>query len=197
MILNTLGFDANYEVIEDTAAAAVSFTFDREQRAADDGGLVLRTSTSTVSLRVKPFSSPAWAGRFQEGAEGLTGVFATPSADVICVVARGNGYWAPVLEPTQFEMIASVPIREVLPVSARQLLLFVDYTTIAAYGPSGRVWVTRDLSWDGLNIDNITGDTIFGSGWDSPSECRVPFTVDLIAGTAHGGSSPALYGISS
>jgi hypothetical protein len=196
MILNTLGFDANYEVAENAPTIA-SYAFDRQQSDNDTDGLILSTNVSTVSLRIQPFSSQAWAGRFQEGAEGITGTFATPAADIICVIARGNGYWVPVLEPTNFQMITSVPIREALSVNSRRLLLFVDYTALAAYGPRGRVWVTRDLSWDGLQIEKITRDVILGSGWDSPAARRVQFSVDLITGAAHGGSSPSMYGISS
>ena len=194
MILNTFGFDANYE-IEESGPETGSYTFDCAQKEAGAGDLVLRTSASSVSLRIKPLSGQAWVGQFRQGAEGITGVFATPSPDVLCVIARGTGYWVPVLEPTQFQLMPSVPIREVLPVNIHRLLIFVDYTTIAAYGPSGRVWITPDLSWDGLQIDNISHDVIFGSGWDSPAARRVPFSVDLITGAAHGGSSPSLYGI--
>jgi hypothetical protein len=154
----------------------------------------MRTSSQHLVLQVTPDGGGQWVGEFWGGAEGLDGVFATPNADTLCVVVKGQGYWVPVRAPTAFDVVRSIPIKRVLPIRSPAVLIFVSYTRLSAYGPQGFMWTTEDLSWDGLEILDVGAGTVRGTAWDSPAGRDTPFSVDIATGKAEGGSSPAKYG---
>jgi hypothetical protein len=197
MLLTTLGFSADYRVEQVDGPIPLGVReFRKSDRTVLPAGIALQASTRDIVLEVKPASGDRWLGRFWGGAEGLDGVFATPSPDVLCVVVRGQGYWVPVHEPTAFEVIRATPIKRVLPVHDPRILIFVSYTRLSAYGALGFMWLTEDLSWDGFGNLDVTGGAIRGTAWDSPAGHDVPFSVDIATGKAEGGSSPAKYGTS-
>ena len=96
--------------------------------------------------------------------------------------------------PASYDMIRSIPIRDVLVVPEEPKLVFVDHTRLAAYGPRGFLWLTDDLSWDGLRVTDVTASMIRGTAWDSPANREVSFSVDTEDGASEGGASPARYG---
>lgn len=197
MLLTTLGFAANYRVERVNGPAPIGVReFRRSEGAALPDGITLQTRSKDIVLDVATADGEHWTGRFWGGAEGLDDVFATPNGDVLCVVVRGQGYWVPVHEPTAFEAIRSTPIKHVLPVHDPEILIFGSYTRLSAYGAQGFMWVTEDLSWDGLKDLHVTGGTVRGTAWDSPAGRDKPFSVDVATGEAEGGSSPAKYGVS-
>jgi hypothetical protein len=196
MLLTTLGFSANYRVERVNGPSPIGVhEFRRLGEATSSGGIALQTSTKDIVLEVEPAGREPWIGRFWGGAEGLDGVFATPNADVLCVVVRGQGYWVPVHNSTRFEVIRSTPIKHVLPVQDRGVLILASYTRLSAYGAHGFMWITDDLSWDGVKNFDIIGSVIRGTAWDSPAGRETPFSVDIATGKAEGGSSPAKYGV--
>lgn len=196
MLLTTSGFSANYRVDRIIGPVPIGV---REFRRPDPvttpaAGIALRTAAQRVILEVAPEGGEQWIGEFWGGAEGLDGVFATPNADTLCVVVKGQGYWVPVREPTAFDVVRSIPIKRVLPVENPAVLIFVNYTRLSAYGPQGFMWITEDLSWDGLEILDVAEGAVRGTAWDSPAGRDTPFSVDIATGKAEGGSSPAKYG---
>lgn len=195
MELTSLGFKASYSVerLEGRPAGSVH-EFRHPRGAAEAGDLILETGSESLWFQVIPVDGEPWVGRFECGPGGATGLFATPSPTALCVVAKGQGFWIPVLAPTRYEMIRSIPIQEVLVVPGRPKLVFVDHTRLAAYGPSGLLWLTDDLSWDGLKVTEVTAPMIRGTAWDSLANREVPFSVDIENGESKGGSSPAKYG---
>jgi hypothetical protein len=197
VLLTTLGFNANYRVDRVNGPAPMGVReFRRRDAAASAAGIALQAPTRHVVLEVKLEGTEHWIGEFRGGAEGIDGVFATPNDDVLCVVVRGQGYWVPVHEPATFEVVRSIPIKRILPVHNPDVLIFVSYTRLAAYGPQGFMWITEDLSWDGLQILDVTTSTVRGTAWDSPAGRDAPFSVDIATGKAEGGSSPGKYGAS-
>lgn len=198
MLLTTLGFSANYRVDRVNGPVPIGVReFRRPDTVTSSAGIALHTTVQYVVFEVKPEGGEHWIGKFWGGAEGLDGVFATPNADALCVVVRGQGYWVPVHEPTAFDDVRSIPIKRVLPIHNPAVLIFVNYTRLSAYGPQGFMWITEDLSWDGLEILDVTADTVRGTAWDSPAGRDTPFSVDIATGKAEGGSSPAKYGAAS
>jgi hypothetical protein len=193
-LLETLGFEAHYEVDlpAGIGAAGVDYKFFKTSDAPT-GDLTFHIDTQPLIVEVRPSLGEPWTGMFEGGPGGPSFLFATPSADVVCVVAGGQGFWVPVLSPARYEVIRSIPIKEVIPISSQRVVLFVDFTTLAAYGPEGFKWLTEDLSWDGLEITGVTPTAVEGLAWDSPAERRVPFRVDIQTGKAEGGSSLAKY----
>jgi hypothetical protein len=196
VLLTTLGFNANYRVDRVSGAVPIGLRDFRrpDSTTTSPSGIVLRTTSQHVVLQVTPEGGEQWVGDFWGGPEGLDGVFATPNADTLCVVVKGQGYWVPVREPAAFDVVRSTPIKRVLPVLDAAVLIFVNYTRLSAYSSQGFMWTTEDLSWDGLEILDVAAGTVRGTAWDSPAGRNTPFSVDIATGKAEGGSSPAKYG---
>ena len=195
MELTTFGFEASYRVerLESRQVDAVHY-FVRPRRTASKTGLHLETRAESLSFAVTPHTGKPWVGTFEGGPGGITGLFATPSAETLCVAVKGQGFWIPVGAPATYQVIPAIPIKEVLVIPQRAILAFVDNTRIAAYGANGLIWLTPDLSWDGLRITSVSADGIRGVASDSPAGREVPFSVDATTGASQGGSSPASYG---
>jgi len=197
-LLTTFGFKADYQIGHLTAGEAIgAYEFRRALDPQSKRPLVVEGKGKELLLGVTPLHGKPWAGRFQSGPEGVDGLFATPRDDTLCVVVKGRGYWVRVLEPTAYELVRVVPIKKLLRVPNRDILLFMSYTRIAAYGRDGLTWVTEDLSWDGLEITDIGETSITGTAWDSPKGRHASFLVNLETGASEGGASPGRNGLSS
>ena len=147
-------------------------------------------STDWLTLRVETSCGTVWDGVFEPGVEGISGVYATPSENVMCVVVKGQGYWVPVDSPGTYEVVRSTPIKQVFAVPDADIMIFVDFVRIAAYGAEGFAWQTDDLTWDGITITEISTEVIRGVGWDAPNDSDAPFTVDVASGSHEGGARP-------
>ncbi len=147
-----------------------------------------------IALRITPAGKPSWVGVFAKGFESshvITGLYSYPAPNKLCVVSGGYGFVVLTDQPGLYERVIAEPVRAVHPVPSRNLLLFVDYTNIAAYGPEAVAWRTARLSWDGVRITEIGENTIRGLGWDAPSDRDVEFSVDLRTGEHTGGAEPS------
>lgn len=191
MQTTTFGFDTNYRIELAHDAAPFGVREFRKDRASFSPKIALETGAKFVLLKVKPDGAEEWIGRFRGGAEGLDGLFATPNPNAFCVVVKGQGYWVSAQEPSAFEVIRMVPVKQVFAVEDLSALIFVSYTRLSAYGPRGFMWITEDLSWDGLCILDVSEGKVRGTAWDSPADRDIPFSVDIATGKAEGGASPA------
>lgn len=122
-----------------------------------------------------------------------TGVFACPHADQMCAVAGGYAYVIDTAQPELTTHIALKPVVEVRPLPAQRLLLFVGFHSMLAWGLNGLAWASARLSWEGVQITGIDGDTLLGTGWDLLTDREIPFSLDLLTGRHQGGgfASPA------
>lgn len=193
-MLTTLGFHATY-CVERISDPVHAIEFRKSRLATAHDGIVMLTAANSLTLKVTPSDGDSWNGRFLGGAEGLNGVFATPNPDTLCVIVNGDGYWVPARDPAKLEQVRSVPIKRVVPILDRGVLIFLSYTRLAGYDSSGFMWSTDDLSWDGLEIVDVNSERVRGTAWDSPAARIVSFAVDVLTGRAEGGSSPKKYGI--
>jgi hypothetical protein len=116
-----------------------------------------------------------------------TGIWASPAADEICVVAGGYAYLADTRQPEQVTLLPIKPVVAVVEAPAEQLLLFIGFTTILAWGKQGKAWETARLSWEGLRITEATAGSLKGLGWDLMKDVEVEFSVDLRTGESSGG----------
>lgn len=185
-MFHNLGFIANYdcEVLPGLPGVGpVPLQFHPQGQSTHSQGLV---------IKVVPNSGIPWIGNFQFGDGTLSEVYSTPSEQIVCVVAKGQGYLVPVNRPVEYQIVKSYPIKEVFPVPQRRLVVFADFTKLSAYG-ADFVWVTSRLSWDGLKITSVTSELIQGLAWDSPLDKEVEFFVDVRTGRHTGGSSPDRY----
>lgn len=146
----------------------------------------LVTGRDGVLLRITPRVGAAWLGCFAFGqfmAEGLTGVYALPDPDVLCVVSNGDGFIGVAANALSFRRLPLSPVRNVLVVPDRHRAVFVGATWALAYGPSGVVWRTGELSDDLLQDLKVDGDFIVGSGWSAAADRLTRFAVNVTDGS--------------
>jgi hypothetical protein len=105
----------------------------------------------------------------------------------MCAVAGGYAYVVDTREPKSCTQVAMKPVAAVYVAAQAGLLLFVGFHTIMAWGAQGLAWETARLSWEGVQVADIEGWTLQGSGWNMPSDKEVPFAVDLRTGEHTGG----------
>lgn len=75
-------------------------------------------------------------------------------------------------------------------VTALELVLLVEYTTILAYGPHGLAWESERLVWDDLEALSVDGEHLRAKGFDAPRNEIVAFTVDLRTGRSEDAPHP-------
>jgi hypothetical protein len=116
-----------------------------------------------------------------------TSVHPCPNPDQLCAVAGGYAYIIDTLNPDHSTHIPLKPVVEVRPLPAQNLLLFTGFHTLFAWGPNGEAWHSQRLSWEGIRISGIEGDTLHGTGWNLLTDKELPFTIDLRTGQHQGG----------
>jgi hypothetical protein len=116
-----------------------------------------------------------------------TGVFACPNSVQMCAVAGGYAYVIDTEHPEHSIHIALKPIVEVRALVSQELLLFVGFHSMVAWGGDGRVWESARLSWEGVRIVSIDGDVLHGMGWNLLTDREVAFSLDLLTGQHQGG----------
>jgi hypothetical protein len=143
-----------------------------------------------ILLQVRPAHGQAWLGTFEFGQvspQGVSGIFTTPDPQRMCVVSKGAGYFVSTTTPTEWEAICARPIIDVRSISAHGIIVFANFTELVAYGSAGVHWRTKRLTWDSLNITEVTDAFIKGEFWDIRTEATANFIVDLATGTHQGG----------
>jgi len=143
-----------------------------------------------LQLLVKPTEGASFLATCALGFNDPTmpsGVFSCPNPDELCAIAGGYAYIINTVDPGHSAHIALKPVVHIFPVSQHNLLLFAGFHTILAWGPQGEAWHTGKLSWEGVRITGVEGNTLHGSGWNLLTDQERPFTVDLLTGTHQGG----------
>jgi hypothetical protein len=116
-----------------------------------------------------------------------TGVFACPNPQEMCAVAGGYAYLIDTVRPEGSTHLALKPVVEVRTMVAQDLLLFVGFHSIVAWGGNGIAWQSARLSWEGVRITSIDGDLLLGIGWNLMTDQEVVFSLDLLTGEHQGG----------
>jgi hypothetical protein len=109
-----------------------------------------------------------------------TGVYACPNAHEMCAVAGGYAYVVDVREPARCVFLGLRPVVSVL--SAPDLLIFVGFHAVMAWGADGLAWTTAKLSDEGLRITSTDDGVLRGFGWKMMTDTDVEFAVDLSTG---------------
>jgi hypothetical protein len=148
---------------------------------------------------------PARSTDFQSGGDFLatcalgftnpampTGIFACPNPSELCAVAGGYAYVLDTQTPERSTHLPLKPVAEVLPLPAHDLLVFIGFHSIIAWGREGLAWQTARLSWEGIRIEGIHADTngaaaLHGFGWNAITDKEVAFAIDLLTGAHTGG----------
>jgi hypothetical protein len=116
-----------------------------------------------------------------------TSVFACPNAIEMCAVAGGYAYVIDTAQPQRSTHIKLKPVVEVRSLITQDLLLFVGFHSMVAWGSKGLAWESARLSWEGVRIISIDGDVLHGMGWNLLTDREVAFSVDLLTGQHQGG----------
>lgn len=180
--------DFEYEVIHEIPSAVSKIVY-----IPNEGPGVGRDG-----IMVK-FSSPneaSWIGVFAFGdmlPGGECKVYPGPGRMQLTILAKGDAYIVSPNDPSSFIHVKSCPAIRAIPVPSLKLMLFHDYTQIVAYNESGLAWETKRISWDGIEIDEVSDTAVMGKSWDATNEQQVEFRVDLANGSHQGGSSPPDY----
>jgi hypothetical protein len=143
-----------------------------------------------LQLMVHPTSGSTFLATCALGFTDLTmptGVFACPNPQEMCAVAGGYAYVIDAAQPEHCTHLSLKPVVEVRTLVPQELLLFVGFHSIVAWGPSGEAWETARLSWEGLRITRIDENTLYGTGWNLLTDREVAFEVDLLTGRHQGG----------
>jgi hypothetical protein len=121
------------------------------------------------------------------GATVPSGVWACPDPAWICAVAGGYAYLIDTCDPARWEQVVYRPVTNVTVVAQQALLIFAGFHSLLAWGRSGKLWQTGRLSWDGLRITAVHGETLLGLGWDMTTDRELEFKVNLKTGEHWGG----------
>ena len=116
-----------------------------------------------------------------------TSVFACPDPQQICAVAGGYAYVIDTTKPERCTHVALKPVVEVRPLVTHDLLLFVGFHSMLAWGRNGLLWESARLSWEGVRITNIEGNALHGVGWNLLTDREVGFSLNLLTGLHQGG----------
>ncbi|QHN04255.1 hypothetical protein FTO74_13460 [Granulicella sp. WH15] len=116
-----------------------------------------------------------------------TGLYACPNPGQLCAVAGGYAYLADTTAPSACTLLPLKPVTAVHPLPSHNLLLFMGFHQLLAWGADGMAWQSSRLSWEGITLSHIEGDQLHGFGWNMLTDKEVPFTLDLRTGTHTGG----------
>ena len=142
-------------------------------------GLVVRFMLPTGS----------WVGNFQRGLSSLDEVFAHPDGQHLVVVAGGTAY---VLDAEGHNVVARFgdDIKQIVLVPESDFVVLGNGLWFEALGPTGTVWRSRRISWDGMRNVALTHGTLHGEAYepDGRDGAWYPFEVDVMTGSVSGGS---------
>jgi hypothetical protein len=136
-------------------------------------------------LTVSAANGRTWIGVFQFGYSAppaFSRVASSPDPNRFCVIANGAGYVVKAEEPEAWEKIPVTPVLDVRAVPEQGLLVFSDFTGLAAFDRNGLAWRSPRVCRDGLKIRNISRESIEGTGCDPTSSRESRFIVDLKTG---------------
>jgi hypothetical protein len=83
-----------------------------------------------------------------------------------------------------------MPITDVRILPEHKMIVFVDFTHIFAYGAEKTLWRSERLSWDGITIQQVATNHLFGVAWDAMQDKEVEFALDVRNGQHTGGAQP-------
>ena len=116
-----------------------------------------------------------------------SGVYACPRGDDMLAVAGGYAYLIDTLQPERCLHLPLRPVTQVLAAPDEGLLLLAGFHHVAAVGSEGLLWQSGRLSWEGVQLGEVSKGKLHGTGWNMHTDRDVPFTLDLRTGNHEGG----------
>lgn len=131
-----------------------------------------------------------WVGNFQRGIGAKDAVLFSPlRTDQAIVVAGGMGY---VVELDTHALVRTFggAVNDLFYLPEREVVIVGNGLWFECEGPSGILWRTQRVSWDGTQDVRLDRNVIRGSAFDVHDQGWHPFTVDIETGTVEGGAEP-------
>ena len=127
-----------------------------------------------------------------------SGLFSCPNPRELCAVAGGYAYVLDTESPECSTHIPLKPVAEVVVLTAQELLLFVGFHEIVAWGTDGLAWQTARLSWEGICVTTVRADAngadaLRGFGWNMTTDQEIEFCINLRTGAHTGGGFDRIY----
>jgi hypothetical protein len=116
-----------------------------------------------------------------------TGVWSTPEPDVLLAVAGGYGYLVQTTEPERSSLLPLRPVVEVNEALAADALVLLGFHALYVLQPH-ETWQSPRISWEGVTISGIAGESVEGTGWHLPSDRELPFALNLRTKQLTGGA---------
>ena len=130
----------------------------------------------------------SWVANFCPGFTDVSGVYEYLEKGQILVFAKGKCY---LMNPQKKEVVKDFGFayHEILNDEKGRLITYDD-TDIAVVEPTGEIWRSRRISWDGFKDVKIENDTIIGVSYDPTDSINEwkPFSVNLNTKEVMGGS---------
>jgi len=114
-----------------------------------------------------------------------SGVYAIPNPNAALAVAGGYAYLLNTLAPETCLHLPLKPVTQLL--ATPTLLLLTGFHHITAIDSTGLAWESDRLSWEGVQLGEVTGDILHGTGWNMRTDRDVAFELDLRTGRHTGG----------
>ena len=182
--------DWNVEVLKTPPLIAPARQFVYPKQIAGEEDALAR---GALQLMVKPASGGTFLATCALGFTSSTmptGAISCPNPQEMCAVAGGYAYVIDTKRPEHCTHIALKPVVEIHPLAAQQLLIFVGFHSIVAWGTNGMAWESARLSWEGVRITSVDGDVLHGTGWNMMTDQETAFSLDLLTGKHQGGGFP-------
>lgn len=145
-----------------------------------------------ILVKVIPNDAKEWIGTFAKGSissNSLNCILSWVNPDKICIVSSGTGFVVDINFPEKYDELDIDPIFYAGSILERKLIIFASYTYISAYNNEGLCWETERISFDDLQVSDIDDSFVRGTYFDSRSNDRSKFKVDLSNGKVYGGIS--------
>jgi hypothetical protein len=180
-----LGFKPSYMCVVNPEFPPSGFWTQPFFDFSTDGSIsnvVRENFTAPLLVRISARDRDDWIGRFDSGIGGgsVSGAFACPNGQEICVLVGGNAYVVDVLRPETGSVIRQDQIYQVLAARSLNLLLLVRNGNIVAIGENGVAWDGPMLTLDELSVEDIDEDSALCRGWQPGG--FVNFIVNLRSG---------------
>jgi len=146
-----------------------------------------------VVVKVSPKSQAPWIGVFAFGYpeneySESNGIYSCPNPHALCVVSDGDAFVVDTNAPKNWTIVRCTPVLTVKSLVEHQLLLFIDFSSIWAWGTDGLKWYAN-VAHDGLEVEGVNESSVYGRAFGPvPGKESVYFEVELKSGKVTGGN---------
>jgi hypothetical protein len=132
-------------------------------------------------IEVKPATGGTFLAQCALGFAGkgvITGVWTTPSPSHMLAIAGGYAYLINTADPDNTELLPMRPVVSVHAAPEAGALVLIGFHS-AFVLTAAENWESPKLSWEGVAVTGVAGETLHGTGWHMRSDKELPFTLNL------------------